>query len=200
MIMQHCDVILVGDSGVGKTSLINQLVYSTFCNEHDLTVGVDFSTKVVIDPSGSTPFKLRLWDTAGHVTFHTIIQSYYQKANIFVFVYDITSHRSYTHIAQWVEDCKKFTKCDGVYILIGNKRDLCTQRQVSYQEARAFADMQKFDLFFEVCSAQSAEVNRTFGTIVSRYFRHKETDRSHTLLDMWGRYDRSCERQCCVIL
>jgi small GTP-binding protein len=192
---QQLDLMLVGDSGVGKTSLVNQMVYNTFCNVHDLTVGVEFNTKTIITLNG-TPCKLRLWDTAGHVDFHTIIRSYYRKTSIFMCVYDITSRSSYDHIIDWVMECKSMaTAANSLYILVGNKQDLKTQRRVSYNEAQVFANTHGFDLFFEVCSARGTQVQALFDQVVTYYHTQHCGDTKVTT-----NRDVPCQRQCCYIL
>jgi len=151
--------ILVGDSSTGKSSLLSQFVHSTFPNEHDITIGVEFGTKT-LDIQGKR-IKLQIWDTAGQEVFRSITQNYYRNSAVAICVYDITSRRSFYNIPRWVEDIQKVN--DNVkIILVGNKSD-SSRREVQTEEARKFA-LENNLTFYEVSAKTRKNILNIFVT------------------------------------
>jgi len=144
--------IIVGDTAVGKSCLLLQFTDKRFQPVHDLTIGVEFGSRTVT--INGHPIKLQIWDTAGQEKFRSITRSYYRGAAGALLVYDITRRETFSHLTIWLEDCRKYSSSDITIILIGNKCDLETQRQVSQEEAQAFAT--KHGLVFLETSAKTA--------------------------------------------
>jgi len=144
--------IIVGDTAVGKSCLLLQFTDKRFTPVHDLTIGVEFGSRTVT--INTSPVKLQIWDTAGQEKFRSITRSYYRGAAGALLVYDITRRETFEHLTSWLEDCRKYSSSDITIMLIGNKSDLESSRQVSAQEAAAFA--QTHGLVFLETSAKTA--------------------------------------------
>ncbi|XP_041364030.1 ras-related protein Rab-37-like isoform X2 [Gigantopelta aegis] len=118
-----CKVMLIGDSGVGKTCLLVRFKDGTFLSGSFIsTVGIDFRNKVV-DVEG-TKVKLQIWDTAGQERFRSITRAYYRDANALLLLYDVTSKASFDNIRAWLAEINEYAQEDVVIMLLGNKADL----------------------------------------------------------------------------
>jgi len=145
-------ILLVGDSGVGKSSLLARFISDSF-DEQSPTVGVDFKLKHV-DVDG-TRLKLTVWDTAGQERFRTLTSSYYRSAHGVVFVYDVTSRESFENAREtWRKEVEMYgTIANSVKIVIGNKIDKEDERTVAREEGVAFA--KEYGCLFLECSAKT---------------------------------------------
>ncbi|PAV74187.1 hypothetical protein WR25_08753 [Diploscapter pachys] len=145
--------IIIGDMGVGKSCLLHQFTEKKFLSDCPHTIGVEFGTRI-IEVSGQK-IKLQIWDTAGQERFRAVTRSYYRGAAGALMVYDITRRSTYNHLSSWLTDARNLTNPNTVIFLIGNKSDLEGQRDVPYEEAKAFAD--ENGLTFLECSAKTGE-------------------------------------------
>ncbi|XP_050571232.1 ras-related protein Rab-44 [Cygnus atratus] len=145
------NVLFVGDSHVGKTSFLYRLHANTFNPHLTATVGLDYQVKsLIVD---NKHFALRLWDSAGQERYHSITKQFFRKADGVVLMYDITSQYSFADVRYWLS-CIQEGAEDGVTILLlGNKTDCATERQVPTQEAERLAE--EYQLIFYECSAAS---------------------------------------------
>lgn len=122
--------ILIGDSGVGKSCLLLQFTDKRFKNDHDLTIGVEFGSKVV--SLGSENVKLQIWDTvpltqAGQESFRSITRSYYRSAVSALLVFDLTKRDSFESLGEWLAETKSNANPTLSVTLVGNKADLETE-------------------------------------------------------------------------
>lgn len=145
-------LLLIGDSGVGKSSLLLRFADNTFTESFISTIGVDFKIRT-LEIDGAT-VKLQIWDTAGQERFRSVTRSYYRGAAGAILVYDITSRETYNHVTSWLSDARSLANKDIAIILVGNKADL-PNREVTFLEASRFA--QENDLMFLETSALSGE-------------------------------------------
>ena len=130
-------ILLLGDSGVGKSCIVLRYTDNTFSQNLMSSIGVDFKLKnIEID---NKTIKLQIWDTAGMEKFHTLTTSYYKGAHAFLIVFDITKRDSFEHIRNWMADIDEFAKPGVLRILVGNKCDLENERVVSENEAKEIA-------------------------------------------------------------
>mgnify|MGYP005993913819 CR=1 FL=1 len=116
----------LGDTGVGKSCLLLQFVDKRFSSVHDLTIGVDFGTRIV--EIGAEKVKLQIWDTAGQESFRSIARSYYRDAAGALLVYDITRRESFTHLGRWLAEAQQVgcTIVHEVYfVLCGVTDNIC---------------------------------------------------------------------------
>lgn len=129
--------IVIGDSGVGKSSLLYRYTDHDWNPHYIATIGVDF--KVLTFERRGKIVKLQLWDTAGQDRFRSITQSYYRGSHAVMLVFDVTNRESFDNVRQWVADVRRFGGDQLPMVLVGNKCDCEAQRQVSDAEADELA-------------------------------------------------------------
>ena len=139
--------------GVGKSCLLHQFTESKFVPDSPHTIGVEFGTRII--EVNSKKIKLQIWDTAGQERFRAVTRSYYRGAAGALLVYDITRRGTYNHLTSWLTDARNLTNPNTVIMLIGNKNDLDDKREVTFEEASAFA--QENGLVFLEASAKTGE-------------------------------------------
>jgi Ras-related protein Rab-1A len=164
-------LLLIGDSGVGKSSIMLQYVDQTFTDTHVSTIGVDF--KIITSTVNDKICKLQIWDTAGQERFKTITSSYYRGAHGIIVVYDTTNRESYDNVKIWLEEAHRLVSGDPNFILIGNKSDLSEKRKVSKEEAEEFATDNSI-AFIETSAKTNVNVSNLFETLCVDMFRKKE--------------------------
>jgi len=152
-------LLLIGDSGVGKSSLLLRFSDHNFDDRYISTIGVDFKIRTV-DLDGKT-LKLQIWDTAGQERFRTIVSSYYRGAHGIIVVYDITDRESFENIKHWLNEIDRYGVEGVEKLLIGNKSDLTTKRQVSTEEAEQFSKTQGLTLI-ETSAKNAQNVDKAF--------------------------------------
>lgn len=154
-------VLLIGDSGVGKSCLLVRFVEDKFSPSFITTIGIDFKIKTV-DVNGKK-IKLQLWDTAGQERFRTITTAYYRGAMGIILVYDVTDERSFTNINQWFKTVNDHANDDAQLLLVGNKCDMDT-RLVTYEQGEALAKELGLP-FIEASAKDDTNVNDIFFTL-----------------------------------
>jgi len=155
-------LLLIGDSGVGKSCLLLRFADDTYTESYISTIGVDFKIRT-LDLSGKT-CKLQIWDTAGQERFRTITSSYYRGAHGIIVVYDVTDKESFNNVKHWMQEIDKYA-ADGVNkLLIGNKCDLSSKKVVSYDEAKELADSLSVQ-FMETSAKNAHNVEQAFQTM-----------------------------------
>ena len=133
-------VVLVGESGVGKTSIITQFIDQTFQEDQQSTTGGTFSTKSVVCDGGKV-LKFEIWDTAGQERYRALTKMFYKDANAAVLVYDITRRDSFEELqTYWAEQIKESSPPNIILAIAANKSDLYQQEAVDEGKAREFAD------------------------------------------------------------
>ena len=151
--------IIIGDAAVGKSNLLLQYIYNKFNPEYQLTLGVEFGSKII--KIKDKFYRIQIWDTAGQESFRSITRTYYKCSACAIVVYDITNKESFDHISQWIEECKNQSSKTISLILVGNKNDLEQERKVSIDEGRELSE--KFQIPFYETSAKTGEnVNNIF--------------------------------------
>jgi Ras-related protein Rab-1A len=157
-------LLLIGDSGVGKSCLLLRFADDSYTESYISTIGVDFKIRT-IQLDGKT-IKLQIWDTAGQERFRTITSSYYRGAHGIIVVYDVTEAESFNNIKQWLHEIDRYA-CEGVNrLLVGNKCDLTTKRQVEYGSAKDFAESLGVP-FLETSAKSATNVEQAFITMAS---------------------------------
>ena len=152
-------VIVVGESGTGKTTIVQRLVYGVFNEESTATVGVEFKSCVV--KANGKNVKLQIWDTAGQEKFRSVAKSYFRNAIGALIVFDLTSTKSFDSVSEWLSDVQTLSHPNSIVILVGNKCDLADTRSVSRTEAEAFAERNNI-LYFETSAKDGTLINETF--------------------------------------
>lgn len=145
--------LVIGSAGTGKSCLLHQFIENKFKAESNHTIGVEFGSKVV--NVGGRSVKLQIWDTAGQERFRSVTRSYYRGAAGALLVYDITSRETYNALTNWLTDARTLASPNIVILLVGNKKDLEDDREVTFLEASRFA--QENELMFLETSALTGE-------------------------------------------
>jgi Ras-related protein Rab-1A len=157
-------LVIVGDSGVGKSSVMLRFSDDKFEIEHMSTIGVDFRFRtVVID---KTTVKLQIYDTAGQERFKTITNAYYRGADGIILCYDVTDKDSFDHVDEWLAEISRniFDEKDVCKLIIGNKADLKDDRVISEEAGQHCADKNKC-LFLETSAKVATNVDTAFLTV-----------------------------------
>ena len=156
-------LVLIGDSGVGKTALLLRYSDNMFNTSFITTIGIDFRIKT-IDVNGKR-VKLQVWDTAGQEQFHSVASSYYRNAHGIMLVYDITSAESFIHISKWVGNISSNAPTNVKQILIGNKCDMEENKRV-IEKNRGKALSDELDMpFLETSAKTNTNVDAAFEAI-----------------------------------
>eukprot|EP01106_Pelomyxa_sp_JSP_P015292 TRINITY_DN519_c0_g2_i1.p1 TRINITY_DN519_c0_g2~~TRINITY_DN519_c0_g2_i1.p1 ORF type:complete len:209 (-),score=37.05 TRINITY_DN519_c0_g2_i1:56-682(-) len=158
-------MVFLGDTTVGKTSIITRFMYDTFDANYQATVGIDFLAKTMY-MDGRT-LRLQLWDTAGQERFRSLIPSYIRDCSVAVVVYDITSRATFTSVDKWVADVRAERSLDVVLVIVGNKTDLADKcRQVSIEEGELKAKEHQ-SIFLETSAKAGYNIKQLFRRIAT---------------------------------
>jgi Ras-related protein Rab-1A len=163
-------LLLIGDSGVGKSSLLTRFTESVFSDSYMSTIGVDFKIQTLMIDDKIV--KLQIWDTAGQERFRTITSSYYRGAHGICIVYDTTDVNSFNNINIWLKEINNHCSEKVCIMLIGNKIDLKEERQVSTEEGKDFADRYNMK-FIETSSKTNINVEKMFIDLAVSIKEHK---------------------------
>eukprot|EP00088_Acartia_fossae_P046739 TRINITY_DN5054_c1_g1_i1.p1 TRINITY_DN5054_c1_g1~~TRINITY_DN5054_c1_g1_i1.p1 ORF type:complete len:219 (+),score=33.24 TRINITY_DN5054_c1_g1_i1:22-678(+) len=145
--------LVIGSAGTGKSCILHQFIENTFKEDSSHTIGVEFGSKIL--PVGGRTVKLQIWDTAGQERFRSVTRSYYRGAAGALLVYDISSRESFNSLANWLTDARTLASPAIVIVLVGNKKDLDEEREVTFMEASRFA--QENGIMFLETSAKTGE-------------------------------------------
>ena len=159
-------LLLIGDSGVGKSCLLLRFADDTFTESYISTIGVDFKIRTI--EIEDKIVKIQIWDTAGQERFRTITSSYYRGAHGVIVVYDVTDQASFKNASQqWLREIDRYA-CENVNkLLVGNKCDLTTKKVVDYNEGKELADLNDI-CFLETSARNSSNVDEAFITIAQK--------------------------------
>ncbi|KAJ4753361.1 Ras-related protein Rab-11A [Rhynchospora pubera] len=160
-------VVLIGDSAVGKSQILNRFARNEFLLDSKATIGVEFQTRTLVIQHKSV--KAQIWDTAGQERYRAVTSAYYRGAVGALLVYDVTKRPTFEHIPRWLDELRAHADRNIVIMLVGNKIDLQDQRAVTTEEAKEFA--QKEGLFFlETSALQATNVETAFQTVLTEIF------------------------------
>ncbi|XP_022666255.1 ras-related protein Rab-35-like [Varroa jacobsoni] len=163
-------LLIIGDSGVGKSSLLLRFADNTFSGNYITTIGVDFKIRT-LEIDGER-VKLQIWDTAGQERFRTITSTYYRGTHGVVVVYDVTNGESFANVKRWLHEIDQ--NCDVVNrILVGNKNDDPQRKVVVTEDAQAFADRMNIKLF-ETSAKDNLNVEEMFNAITRMVLASKK--------------------------
>jgi small GTP-binding protein len=165
-------VIIIGDSGVGKSCILSRFTNHNFNREHDLTIGVEYGAKIM--NINKRNIKMQIWDTAGQERFKSITRSYYRNVAGIIMVYDMTNRTSFNNIEKWLEDVKAVLPNNPCMTLVGNKSDLNHRRNVSKDEGQRLA--YRYNMVFIETSARNKEhIDDIFSNIASEILEKVNT-------------------------
>lgn len=157
-------ILLIGDSGVGKSCILTRFSDDMFAESFISTIGVDFKIRTIdID---NKMIKLQIWDTAGQERFRTITSSYYRGSHGVIIVYDVTNKLSFNNVKMWLSEIERHASPSVNKLLIGNKIDLGNKREVSYEEGKDFADSMGMS-YLETSAKSGDNVEQVFIKLAS---------------------------------
>jgi Ras-related protein Rab-1A len=152
-------ILLIGDSGVGKSCLLLRYFDDHYVESYISTIGVDFKIRTI--EIENKIVKLQIWDTGGQERFRSITSSFYRGAHGVILVYDVSDFLSFQNLAQWNNEIEKYSRDSISKLLVGNKSDLVDQRKISYGQGKDYADKLNID-FIETSARNSQNINETF--------------------------------------
>ncbi|OMJ71702.1 hypothetical protein SteCoe_30010 [Stentor coeruleus] len=168
-------IVLVGDSGVGKSCLLLRFADDTFSENYISTIGVDFRFKT-LTVDGQI-IKLQIWDTAGQERFRTITSAYYRGADGVMLVFDKTSRDSFNHVQDWLDEVNKFSEKSSK-LLIGNKQDSLDLTQIEEDLGKKYAENKKMH-YIETSALNGNQVSLAF-EVMSRELISKKSNIKQT--------------------
>ena len=170
-ILKNHKIVFIGNSAVGKSSIINQYIYESANSEHQPTVWMDFFAKMI--KAGDQQVRIQIWDTAGQEKFNSLIPSYIRDSTVVVFVFDITSRRSFDSLEKWAKMVNE--TANPKIIVVGNKCDLEEMREVSAEEGTRYAE-QKDSKYIETSAIKPSNITELFTMLAAIPVEAPETD------------------------
>ena len=156
-------MILIGDSGVGKSNILSRYINNSFSETTRSTVGVELSAKV--EEINNTKIKIQIWDTAGQERYKSITKTYYKGAKGALIVYDITNKESFKNVDKWINDLKESGDDDVSILIVGNKCDLEASREVTTDEVKKKAELYKM-AYCETSALKGENIDNAFQTLI----------------------------------
>ncbi|CAN4102265.1 unnamed protein product [Withania somnifera] len=160
-------IVLIGDSGVGKSNILSRFTRNEFCLESKSTIGVEFATRT-LQVEGKT-VKAQIWDTAGQERYRAITSAYYRGAVGALLVYDITKRQTFDNVQRWLRELRDHADSNIVLMMAGNKSDLNHLRAVSEQDGQNLAETEGLS-FLETSALESVNVDKAFQTILTEIY------------------------------
>ena len=154
-------LLIIGDSAVGKTSMLLKYVYNFFPETHMATIGVEYKSKTI--NTDKYKINLNIWDTAGQERFKSITRSFFNNTNGIVFVYDLTKKESFDGVKNWIKDSEPYGKFESV--LCGNKLDLDNKREVKYDALKEYGLKKKMEVF-ETSAKNGMNLDKVFQKLI----------------------------------
>ena len=172
-------LLIIGDSSVGKTSMLLSYTDNYFPESHLATIGVEYKVKEI--ETDKYNISLQIWDTAGQERFRSITKSFFRNTNGIIFVYDVTCRKSFQSVKEWIKDSELhdtgFEK-----ILCGNKIDLKEKREVNFDELEEFGMKKKIEVM-EISAKENIKIDDAFQKIINLILKNK-TDKE--IIDEFG--------------
>ncbi|XP_051974220.1 ras-related protein Rab-19-like [Xyrauchen texanus] len=153
-------IILIGDSNVGKTCVVQSFTTGNFSEKQQNTIGVDFTVRT-LNVEGKR-VKMQVWDTAGQERFRTITQSYYRSAHGAMIAYDITRRDTFDSVPRWIHEVNQFGAANVLLALIGNKSDLESKRDVDFEDACKLAEEEGMLAALETSAKRAQSIQDVF--------------------------------------
>ncbi|OAY46168.1 ras-related protein Rab2BV [Manihot esculenta] len=156
-------IVLIGDSGVGKSNILSRFTRNDFCLDSKSTIGVEFATRT-LQVEGKT-VKAQIWDTAGQERYRAITSAYYRGAVGALLVYDITKRQTFDNLQRWLRELRNHADSNIVIIMAGNKSDLNHLRAVPTEDGQLLAEKEAI-AFLETSALEALNVEKAFQTIL----------------------------------
>ena len=190
--------LTLGDSMVGKTSIVLRFVDNIFFDQTKSTIGVDFKTKII--KFGNKYIKIKVWDTAGQERFRTITRQYYKNAEGMILIFDVTEKKTFDQVGDWVTSIMENKQKDAKVILVGNKID-CEERVITKEQGEELA--QKYQLpYYETSASTGQNVQKIFESLAEEILKSQyliEHDGNKIILKEMGKNEEeiNTKKECC---
>lgn len=173
-------ICVIGDSSVGKTSLLTRYCDNVFKENYNSTIGVDF--RVVSLKSKDISAKVHIWDTAGQERFKSISINYFRACHGFMFIYDLTNKESFSNLNKWMDLAFSNNRMSVANFLVGNKNDLEEKREVSVKEAKEMATLKKL-IYLETSAKNNSNVEKAFEYMSYKLIEYYTTNQNDYRLE-----------------
>lgn len=160
-------IVLIGDSGVGKSNILSRFTRNEFCLESKSTIGVEFATRT-LQVDGKT-IKAQIWDTAGQERYRAITSAYYRGAVGALLVYDITKRQTFDNVQRWLRELRDHADSNIVIMMAGNKADLNHLRAVAADDGKVLAEKEGLS-FLETSALGAVNIEEAFRTILTEVY------------------------------
>ena len=187
-------LLLIGDSCVGKTSLLLRFCDNFFPESHMATIGVEFKEKIIT--INDKNYKIHLWDTAGQERYSSLTKNFYKHAQGIIFVYDVNNIESFQNLKNWIKN-PDYEKRNVKIIIVGNKIDL--KKEISTDELKILANRYSCK-YFEVSAKNNINVNSIFESITEEIINdNKEYDEDVDSITLSNEqfFEKEKKKQCC---
>ena len=168
-------VIIIGDSGVGKTAILSKYVKGIFPVAPTPTIAIEFATKIIQIKEGGY-IKAQIWDSAGQERYKAIVAGHYRRAAGALIVYDVTKKSTFEHVTSWLKNIKEMAEKNCITYLIGNKIDILdsneNHREVSIEEAKKYAKENGLK-FYETSAFNSVRINDCFEDLLQEIYNER---------------------------
>ena len=171
-----CQLLVIGDTSVGKTSLITRYTNGTFKDEYLATVGLDYYSKEEI--INNKTINIKIWDTAGQERFKALTQSYFRNAEGVMLAFDVTKSESYDNLKDWIVSIKKNLEGKNIFlplIIVGNKIDMEESREVEKESAEQFATENNYK-YFETSAKTGEGVDEAVRDLINQVLNNNQID------------------------
>ena len=190
-------ILTLGETTVGKTSLLNKFTENTFSKTQFATIGIDFKLKK-ININGKT-IELKIWDTAGQERYRNLTKQYYKGADGILLIFDLTKKETFLKINDWIDQLNSHFNQDEIsIILIGNKKDL-SDREISYEEGNQRGKELNI-LYFETSAKTGENVNEAFNSLTNEILKKKGIflERNNSLQINQKKFlQKTSKKSCC---
>ena len=182
-------ILLIGESGVGKTCILQRFNRGDFLVNHLTTIAIDFKMKIY--EVKNKKLKMQIWDTAGQERFNTLTKGFFKSAHGIMIVYSITDEKSFQQIGKWMNQIKENAPPDVKILLVGNKSDLKQERVVSYEAGEDCAQRNNVP-FFETSAFNGENINKVFEQLGSDILETLDTTEKYDPLGLPSKKKKKC--------
>ena len=195
-------IIIIGDTGVGKSNFLNRFINGKFSQLYQPTIGIDYKSKIVVLPKTKQNVNLQFWDTAGQERYKAITRAYYKGAKGAFIVYDITRKETFDDIDKWRNELVSSCNKEVTVMLIGNKCDLEDQREITKEQGEEKAKSFGFS-FIETSALSGENLEKGFEMLIKEiYQKYKVEQKSGDFLDLSGGVEdlkttKKSKKGCC---
>jgi small GTP-binding protein len=162
-------ILIVGDSGVGKSCILLRFTQGIFSTSVDLTIGVDFATKTI--QLFNKQVKLQVWDTAGQEGFRSITRSFYRNADGIFLVFNVNNRKTFDNCESWINEIRNNSPPEVLIYLLGNQCDLPGAKEVTPDDAKSFVNSRNLNGYIETSAKEGLGINDAFHDFCSQIYK-----------------------------